>query len=117
MIPTVAPLGGGGQQRGEDEDDNARAATDSQSATELNVQGSCVPANQQVWSCKEGPLPTVGVCCGPTQVIRAPSQSRRFPSFLVVSRRFSGVPPRIRIRCGLRGPEVLQDRPDPGRIA
>jgi len=54
---------------------------------------------------------------GTTKVVRALFLSHRFPSFLVVSRRFSGVLPRMHIRCGHRGPAVVHDRPDPDRIA
>jgi len=66
---------------------------------------------------KRGPLPTDGVSSGPTKVVRALLPSRRVPSFLFASHRFSGLLPRIRIKFGLRNPAVVQDRPDPGRIA
>jgi len=87
----VAPLWRGGQRRGEEEDDNTQAATDSRSATESHVQGFCVAANQHVRRCKEVPFremacpaarPTwFGPSCRPVV-------SLRFSSLLVASRAF-----------------------------
>jgi len=100
----VAPLGGGAQRRGEEEDDNAQAATDSQSATESHVQGFFVAANQQVRRCKQVPFRLMACpaarprsfkpSCRPVISLRFSSflvVSRRFSSFLVVSRRFSSL--------------------------
>jgi len=87
----VAQLGGGGQRRGKDEDDNAPAATDSQSVTESHVQGFSVAANQQVRRCKEVPFRQMA-CPAARPRSMGPSfppvVSLRFSSFLVVSRAF-----------------------------
>jgi len=66
----------------------------------------------------------VGVSSGPPKVAPAPTAvpsfprvSPRFPPFLVVSRRFSGVPPWIRVDFRLFAASVVQSRSDPGRMA
>jgi len=99
-----------------------RAATDSQSAIEFVVQGSCVAANQQMRNCKQVSFTSDG------RRVQRPDQGRsgphcspvvsaRFPPFLVVSRRFSGVRLWIRVDFRLFAASVVQSRPDPGRIA
>jgi len=47
----------------------------------------------------------------------SPVVSPRFSPFLVVSRRFSGVSPWIRVDFRLFATSVVQSRPDPGRMA
>ena len=88
----MAPLGGGAQRRGEEEDDNAQAATDSQSATESHVQGFFVAANQQVRRCKQVPFRLMACPAARPRSFKPscrPVISLRFSSFLVVSRLFS----------------------------
>jgi len=87
----VAPLGGGGLRRGEDEEDNVQAATDSQSAIESHAEGIFVAAKQQVRRCKEFPFRQMACpaarprSCGPSCRFVV---SLRILSFLVVSRAF-----------------------------
>jgi len=87
----VAPLGRGRQRRGEDEDDNAHAATDSQSATKSRVQRLFVAANQQVRRCKEVSFRQIACPAARQKLFGAscrPVVSLRFSSFLGVFRAF-----------------------------
>jgi len=52
-----------------------------------------------------------------SKLVRALSSSRHFPSFLFFFRIFLGGLPLLRIKCGTRGPAVVPDRPDTGKVA
>jgi len=86
---------GGGQEREENEDNNMRAARDSQSAIEFDVRICCVAANQHVRNCNRvsfGPLafPVARIRSfgAPPADPSFPLGSRRFTSFLCVSRAY-----------------------------
>ena len=82
------PLTGRGAAK---KDDNAQAATDSQSATESHVQGFFVAANQQMRRCKEVPFRQMACPAARPRSFGPscrPVVSLRFSSFLVVSRAF-----------------------------
>ena len=108
----------GGQGRGEDEDNNTRKATDNQSAIEFDVRESSVSANQQV---PNGKQVSFGQTACPMTRLRSfgpPQRTRRFPSFPVVSPRFSSFLGRYASdlrRTPAWAAAVLQSRNDPGR--
>jgi len=77
------------QGRGEDDDNDTREATDSQSAIEFAVRGSSDSANQQARNCKQVSFGQTACPVARPRSFRPPLQTHRFPSFSVVSRRFS----------------------------
>jgi len=87
--PTCCDTWGGGQGRGEDDDNDTREATDGQSAIEFAVRGSSVSANQQVRKCKQVSFGQTACPVARPRSFRPPLQTHRFPSFPVVSPRFS----------------------------
>jgi len=80
---------GGGQGRGEEEDNSTREATDSHSAIEFDVPGSSVSAHQHVRNCKQVSFGQTACPVARPTSFGPPLQTRRFPSFPVASPRFS----------------------------
>jgi len=87
--PTCCDTWGGGQGRGEDDDNGTREATDSQSAIEFAVRGSSVSSNQQVPNCKQVSFGQTACPVARSKSFRPALQTHRFLSFPVFSPRFS----------------------------
>ena len=87
-MPNCCATWGGGQGRGEDEDNNTRAATNSQSAIQFYARGCSVAANQHVRTCKPVSFGQRTCPVARPNSLGPPAQTCRFPSFPIVSRHF-----------------------------
>jgi len=91
---------GGGQRRGENEGNDMQAAADCQSAIVFYVRGSRVAASQRVRNCEQASFGQTACPVARPRSFGPPLQTRRFPSFSFVFRRFSSflvVSPALRL--------------------
>jgi len=87
--PNCCDTWGGGHGRGEDEDNNTREATESESAIDFDVRGSSISANQKGRNCKQVSFGQTVCPVARLLSFGPPLQTRRFPSFPVASPRSS----------------------------